>query len=111
MVFIIVLLVHQAIMVMPLRMTAPVMAATSRSNIALPCDGACPSGVISLCIPGHICAGVVAALTRLPFSSLMPLLLLIVTLMAIRTPTLALRRERWFWPPDRRRALLQVFLI
>ncbi len=107
-----VLLVHQVVMAMPLRTNTPMMAATNQqSNVTMPCDGACPSGIISLCIPGRVCAGVEAALTRLPFAPLMLVVLLILTVLAIRTSFVSLRHPRWLWPSDRRRALLQVFLI
>lgn len=107
-----VLFVHQVVMVTPLRTTMPIMAVTNQpSNFSMPCDSVCPSGIISLCIPGRICAGAEATLTRLPITPLLLLALLIAMLMAIRTPILAFRREHWLWPPDRRRALLQVFLI
>ncbi len=107
-----VLLTHQIIMATPLPALAPAMAATNQqANIGMPCGGSCPTGILSLCIPGRICAGVEAALTRLPFTPLLLLALLIAALLAIRAPILTLRRERWLWPPDRRRAFLQVFLI
>ncbi len=107
-----VLLTHQIIMATPLPAAATAMAATNQqANIGMPCDGSCPTGIVTLCIPGRICAGVEAALTRLSFTPLMLLALLIVTLLAIRTSILAFRREHWLWPPDRRRAFLQVFLI
>jgi len=112
MALLLVLLMHQIIMATPLPAAAPAMTATNQqANIGMPCDGACPTGIVTLCIPGRICVGVEAAVTRLPFTPLMLLLLLIVTLLAIRTPILAFRREHWLWPPDRRRAFLQVFLI
>ena len=113
MALLLVLLTHQIIMATPLAAAAPVMAATNQqANIGMPCDGTCPTGIVTLCIPGRICAGVEAALTRLPFTPLMLLAFLIVTLLAIRTPILRLRRAHWrLWPPDRRRAFLQVFLI
>ncbi len=112
MALLLVLLTHQIIMATPLHAAVPPMAATNQqADIGMPCDGACPTGIITLCIPGRICAGVEAALTRLPFTPVLLLALLIVTLLAIRTPILRLRREHWLWPPDRRRAFLQVFLI
>ncbi len=112
MALLLVLLTHQIIMATPLDATAPAMAATNQqSNIGMPCDGSCPTGIVSLCIPGRICAGVAATLTRLPFAPLLLALLLIFGVLATRTPLLRLRRERWLWPPGRRRALLQVFLI
>lgn len=107
-----VILAHQIILATPLNAIAPAMAATNQqSNIGMPCNGSCPTGIVSLCIPGRICAGVAATLTRLPFAPLMLALLLVLGVLATRTPILRLRRERWLWPPDRRRAFLQVFLI
>jgi hypothetical protein len=107
-----VLLVHQVVMAVPLNATVPIMAAMDQqTNIGMPCDGSCPSGVFTLCIPGRICAGVEAALTHLPFTPLLPLVLLILTLLVLRPSFVAPRHPRWLWPPDRRRALLQVFLI
>ncbi len=107
-----VLLVHQFAMVTPFHTVAPAMAATDQiSNVTMPCGGACPSGIISLCVPGRICAGVEATLTRLPFTPLLLLVLLILTMLVLRPSVVALRHPRWLWPPDRRRALLQVFLI
>lgn len=112
MALLLVLLTHQIIMATPLPAAATAMAATTQqANIGIPCDSACPTGIVTLCIPGRICVGVEAAVTRLSFTPLLLLALLIVTLLAIRTPILRLRREHWLWPPDRRRALLQVFLI
>lgn len=112
MALLLVLLTHQIIMATPLPAAAPAMAAANQQAIiGMPCDGACPTGIVTLCIPGRICVGVEAAVTRLPFTPLMLLLLLIVTLLAVRTPILRLRRAHWLWPPDRRRAFLQVFLI
>jgi hypothetical protein len=106
------LLVHQLAMAMPFHTAAPAMAATDLlSNITMPCDGSCPSGIITLCIPGRVCAGVEAALTRLPFTPLLLVEFLILALLALRPSFVALRHPRWLWPPDRRRALLQVFLI
>ncbi len=107
-----VLLTHQLLMATPLTMAMSTMDSTSQDvQSETPCGGGCPTGIVSLCIPGRICAGVEAALTRLSFTPLLLLALLIATLLAIRTPILAFRREHWLWPPDRRRALLQVFLI
>lgn len=107
-----VLITHQLLMVTPLTMAMSTMDSTSQDvKSETPCGGECPTGIVSLCIPGRICAGVEAALTRLPFTPVLRLALLIVTVLAIRTSILAFRRERWLWPPDRRRALLQVFLI
>ncbi len=112
MALLLVLLTHQIIMATPLPAAVPVMAATNQqANIGMPCDGACPTGIVTLCIPGRICAGVEAAVTRLSLAPLLLLALLIVTLLAIRAPILAFRREHWLWPPDRRRAFLQIFLI
>jgi|GEM_PF-1804089 len=106
------LLVHHVVIAMPLRATTPVLASASQqTNVATPCDSGCPSGIITLCVPGRVCAAVEATLTRLSFTPLTLLVLLILTLLALPTSCVALRHPRWLWPPDRRRALLQVFLI
>jgi len=107
-----VLLVHQLAMAAPFHTVAPAMAATDQlSNVTMPCGGAYPSGIISLCIPGRICVGVEATLTHLPFTPLLLLVLLILTMLVLRQSVVALQHPHWLWPPDRRRALLQVFLI
>jgi len=99
-------------MASPLRTTVPAMAATSQqSNIDMPCDGSCLTGIISLCVPGRVCVAVEAAFTRLPFAPVMLTVLLVLALLAIRRPFVALRQRHWLWPPERRRALLQVFLF
>lgn len=105
------LLTHHVLMASPLRAAMPAMiSASQQSNLDMPCDGSCPTDIISLCIPGRICAAVEAALTSLPLTPLMSVVLLTLTLLAIRTPFVAIRRQ-WLWPPERRRALLQVFVI
>lgn len=112
MALLLVLLTHQIIMTTPLPAAAPAMAATNQqANIGMPCDGSCPTGIVTLCIPGRICAGVEVAPTRLPLAPLMLVVLLILAVLAIRTSYVAPRHPRWLWPPDRRRSLLQVFLI
>lgn len=66
------------------------------------------------CPPGDSCPGVVIeqALPRLPVPPLLPLVAVGAIPFALhwqrRTP---LARHGWWWPPDQRRALLQVFLI
>ena len=107
-----VLLAHQALMFTPHHtdMTAMISPA-QHGSIAMPCGGTCPVGIINLCVPGRVCAAVQATFARLPFAPLMLLMLLFVAVMAIRAPILAIRPERWLWPSERRRALLQVFLI
>ena len=76
-----------------------------------PCDGSCPSTITYVCVPGRMCAAVQAALTRIPLTLLVLLVLLALTAAVIRPLLLVLRHEHWLWPPARRRALLQVFLI
>ena len=71
------------------------------------------AGVHESCPPAGLCPDVVIeqALPRLPASPLLPLTLIVLVLALHwqrRTPTVA---RDWWWPPGRRRALLQVFLI
>jgi hypothetical protein len=65
------------------------------------------------CPPVDMCAiaTIEQALPRLPVPPAL-LLAFIVTLFAVRWPLNPLSvRQVWSWPPDRRRALLQVFLL
>lgn len=106
------LLTHHVLMASPLRAALPAMvSASQQSNLDMPCGGSCPTGIISLCIPGRVCAAFGAALTRFPLAPVMLVVLLILALLAIRAPFVAFRQRHWLWPPERRRALLQVFLI
>lgn len=65
------------------------------------------------CPPKDMCgiATVEQALPRLPVPPTL-LLAFIVILFTVRWPVRPLTvRQVWWWPPDRRRALLQVFLM
>ncbi len=66
------------------------------------------------CPPGDHCgeAFVAQALPRLPVPPLLLLALVVVVVFATRGFTLLRTAPHdWLWPPDRRRAFLQVFLI
>jgi hypothetical protein len=68
-----------------------------------PCDDPCGSGVY------RECSAVVAAIPQLPVFALAAILLVAL----VATPHGHTRgdAEAWLWPPKRRRALLQIFLI
>jgi len=107
-----VLLTHQLLMASPLTTTMPTMDATrQRAKSDMPCDGGCPTGIVALCVPGRICAAVQATFARLPFTLLALVLLISLTAITTNASVAARRNECWLWPPDRRRAFLQVFLI
>ncbi len=111
-----VILAHQFFMITPLRAVMPDMASSMAPVAELmsaggPCDGSCPSTIAQVCVPGRVCEAVQAALTHTPLILLVLFALLALTAAATQPPLFALWHERWLWPPARRRALLQVFLI
>jgi hypothetical protein len=79
----------------------------------LPCASMCSGAVLHACVPAsRVCAAIPASLTANPL--ILTLVVLFVTLVALMaSPGLGqmLRQQHWLWPPDQRRALLQVFLI
>ncbi len=86
------------------QMTAPV-ATTENAPAQLGIKGTCP--------PIDLCKDVTVeqALPRLPVPPL-PLFALVMLILAMRWQPRAPTPQRdWWLPPDRRRALLQVFLI
>lgn len=86
--------------------------AASMSMTTLPCAEMCGPALVHVCLPAsRVCAATVATFT--PVSSLIPMLLALVALATARVvPHSAIHRTvLWLWPPERRRALLQVFLI
>lgn len=112
MVLMFVLLAHQLALALPRHTAAPAIAGTDRhTTMGMPCDGSCPSGVLILCIPGRICAGVDATRARLPSLPLLLLVPLILTLLVLRPAAVARRPPRSLRSPERGRAFLQVFLI
>lgn len=107
-----VLLAHHVLMATPLRDgLATMISPMHGSNAEIPRDDTCPTGIISLCVPGRVCVTGQAALIRLPLTLLMFLILIALAAIAIRPLPLILWHMQWLWPPARRRALLQVFLI
>lgn len=95
------------VMAMPTDTIAAPMSMTT-----LPCAEMCGPALVHVCLPAsRVCAAAVATFT--PVSSLIPMLLALVALAtALVVPHGAIHRTvLWLWPPERRRALLQVFLI
>jgi hypothetical protein len=69
------------------------------------CDDPCGSGVY------RECSAVVAAIPQLPVFALAAILLVALALAATPHGHTRGDAEAWLWPPKRRRALLQIFLI
>ena len=77
-----------------------------------PCGGMCTSAIIHLCLPAsRVCAAVGATFTHAPMFAL--LVLALIARIAVVAPTRLrpLIFPSWLWPPERRRAFFQVFLI
>jgi len=98
----------------PLNPTAMPMASAD-ARVALnpqPCGGMCASAIVHLCLPAsRVCTAVVATFTRAPVFALLALALVALIAVAAPTRSRTLASPSWVWPPTRRRALLQVFLI
>ncbi len=107
-----VLLAHQLLLAAPMRMSLP-MTSLGDEQITgnIPCDASCPSTLTRLCVPDRICATVQAAFNRSPALPLLIAVLLLFTAVALRMLVRSIWRPASLWPPQRRRALLQVFLI
>ncbi len=83
------------------------------ASIAPPATMPVQAGVHRACPPPDLCPTIALAqaLPRLPSPLFLPLALAVLVLAMHwrhRMPTVA---RDWWWPPGRRRALLQVFLI
>ena len=70
-------------------------------------------GVRETCPPVDLCVGVAVeqALPRLPVPPLLLLALVVLVLARQWQRRAPVRPRDWWWPPDWRRAFLQVFLI
>ncbi|MHB8647518.1 MAG: hypothetical protein ACYDAR_17180 [Thermomicrobiales bacterium] len=91
----------------------PMASADTRIALnPLSCDGMCASAIVHLCLPASgVCAAIVATLTYLPMSALLVLALIVIAAVAATPRSRSVAPRSWLWPADRRRALLQVFLI
>jgi len=104
-----VVVVHQFVMLTPIHTHGlPTMAAEAPlARMAQPCDcDADPMPMVA-----QVCAATEAALRAHAGSGL--LLALVVAFAALRRPVARAAKRGlvpWLWPPNRRRALLQVFL-
>lgn len=109
--FVVALLVG-AFVLFPAVMTIP------RHPPFLPRPAASHTALPRSCIEGtcqeaarYIRAIVKHVLVRLPAAPLLALALLIAVLPLATPLSMRIRSRDWWWPPGRRRALLQVFLI
>jgi len=97
-----------------LHVTAMPMDATDAQMhlTALPCTAMCGSAILHICLPAsRVCAAVVATFTHAPVFALLALALIVLIAVAATPRSRIVASLSWLWPPDRRRALLQVFLI
>ena len=79
---------------------------------AQPCGGMCVSAIVHLCLPAsRFCAAIIATFTHVPVFALLALTLIALAAVAAPTRARSVAFPSWLWPPERRRALLQVFLI
>lgn len=109
-----VLIAQQVVANVP-RNPTPMPMASADAQMALnaqPCGGMCASAIVHLCLPAsRVCAAIIATFTHVPVFAL--LILALIALIAVAAPTRApiVAFPSWLWPPERRRALFQVFLI
>ena len=109
-----VFILQQVVTNAPLRLTAMPMASTD-AQIALnpqPCNGMCTSAIVHLCLPtSRVCAAIIATFIHAPMLTLLVLALIALVAVAATPQSRGTASFFWLWPPERRRALLQVFLI
>ena len=109
-----VFIAQQVVTNAPLRPTAMPMASTDAQIVLNPpsCDGMCASAIVHLCLPtSRVCAAIIATFTHAPMLTLLVLALIALIAVAATPQSRSMASLSWFWPPERRRALLQVFLI
>lgn len=106
------ILVHQVLLATPLHASiVPVSPANEQTIPGGSCILTCLPTIARVCEAGHVCATVQAVFNHPPFLPLMILALLFLAAVASPVPFFPLSPYGALWPPQRRRALLQVFLI
>ncbi len=106
------ILAHQVLLATPLH--ASIIPGAPASEQTIPgssCVITCLPTVARVCEAGQVCATVQAVFNRLPFMPLMILALLVLATLAPRVHFSPVSPYGALWPPQRRRALLQIFLI
>jgi hypothetical protein len=99
--------IHHALMLAPVADAhgASAMAvADSHDDGGAPCDGLCPTCAAA------VCAAVISAAAHVPAPPPAALLVLTIGVLLVLLHR-GSDRLPWLWPPERRRPLLQIFLI